>query len=368
MIAHRVRVVGRSERLRRHAARLGLLLFVLLLSSAAFPACSGSSSKADESTPSTAAVDPGAPGPYAVGVTEVTFERPSSTTGEPRVLRTLVWYPAAESARNSAEDGIAKGVRDADLTHDNLPLPIIMFSHGSGGLTWQSTYYTTHLASYGFVVVAPPHPGNTVADCMPCTDTAALTDSFLNRPTDITFTLESMLKLNDDTASMFYHALDGKRVGMSGHSFGGLDTLRLAVSNGGNPFLAALAMAPAVGGVVPAPGNSVSIPLMIMGGEEDNVCPIANDRDYLDTLQTNSPHYLVDFPRGGHLAYSDVCVEILGGCRPEDISQDKAHELVDFYAAAFFKTYVAGDQSYARFLDPQSKAGDPDLEYQAWVP
>jgi len=344
-----------------------LVVIALVLLPVLLQACTGETSRVAESTPPDA-VDLSAPGPYPVGVTEIVFERPSSTTGEPRVLRTLVWYPAAESARNAPEDDIARGVRDAPLTRDDLPLPIIMFSHGSGGLTWQSTYYTTHLASYGFVVVAPPHPGNTAADCVPCTDTAALVDAFLNRPTDITFALESILKLNDDAASTFYQALDGKRAGMSGHSFGGLVTLQLAASDGGNPFKAALAMAPAVGGAAPAPGGSVTIPLMIMGGGEDKVCPVANDRGYLDSLNGSSPHYLVVFPRGGHLAYSDQCVEILGECGGDIIDQDKAHELIDRYATAFFKTYVAGDQSYATYLDSQSSAGDPDVEYQAWAP
>ena len=46
----------------------------------------------------------------------------------------------------------------------------------------------------------------------------------------------------------------------------------------------------------------------------------------------------------------------------------KAHDLINFYATAFFETYVAGDQSYARFLDPQAKAGDPDVTFQSWAP
>jgi len=360
-----MRVGDRSERLRRYLGRLSLLP-VLLLSSALLQACIGTTTEVPQPTPS--AVDPGAAGPYTVGVTELTFERPSSTTGEPRVLKTLVWYPAAESARNDARDEIVKGVRDAPVTDDNRPLPVIMFSHGSGGTTSQSTYYTAHLASHGFVVVAPPHPGNTAADCFPCVETQGLVDAYLNRPTDITFALESMLKLNDDPSSMFYQALDGERVGMSGHSFGGLVTLQLAANSSDNPFKAGLAMAPAIGSFAPPSSSPVPIPLMIMGGGEDSICPVERDRGYLSTLDTSSPHYLVVFPKGGHLSYADVCVEILGGCGPEDITQSKAHELVNYYATAFFKTFVAGDGRYAPFLDPQAHPADPEVEYEAWLP
>ena len=348
----------------------------LLLLPAVLQACTGggtagvvepTSSTSGRQTPA-ANLDPSAPGPYPVGVTEIAFERPSSTTGDPRILHTLVWYPAVESARNATPDDIAQGVRDAALARDRLPLPIIMFSHGSGGLTWQSTFYTTHLASYGFVVVAPPHPGNTAADCLPCVDAGGLVDSYLNRPVDITFVLDSMLKLNDDPASLFYQALDGGRVGISGHSFGGLDVVRLAAQGSDTPFKAALAMAPAGEGTIPAVDGPVDIPLMIMGGERDTACPLQIQRDYFETLKGGQPRYLVVFPRGGHLAYADECVPILGGCGPDDISQEKAHQLVNLYATAFFKTYVAGDTSYVAFLDPQASAGEPDVEFKASTP
>ncbi|HUS83252.1 MAG TPA: hypothetical protein VM013_08385 [Dehalococcoidia bacterium] len=352
-------------------------VLVLVLSSAVLQACSGggtagvaqpTSSTAQQQTPTAGNIDPSAPGPYAVGVTEITFERPSTTSADPRVLATHIWYPAAESAKNATQDEILKGVTDAELARDNLPLPIIMFSHGSGGTTWQSTFYTTHLASYGFVVVAPPHPGNTAADCLPCVNVEGLVDSFLNRPPDMTFVLESMLDLNDDPASPFYQALDGSRVGISGHSFGGLDVVRMAAEGSSTPFAAALAMAPAGGGTLPAIDGSVDIPLMLMGGERDTACPVEIQRDYFETLQGNEQRYLVIFPRGAHLAYADQCISILGGCGPDDISQEKAHELVDFYATAFFETYVAGDATYAAFLDPQASAGEPDVEFEASTP
>jgi predicted dienelactone hydrolase len=350
----------------------------LVLLAALLQACSGGGTVsvaeptativAPQQTPVSGDLDPSAPGPYPVGVTEITFQRPSSTGGDPRVLSTHIWYPAVDGAKTAPQDDILKGVTDAELARDDLPLPIIMFSHGSGGTTWQSTFYTTHLASYGFVVVAPPHPGNTAADCLPCVDAEGLIDSFLNRPADMTFVLESMLKLNADPTSLFYQALDGNRVGISGHSFGGLDVVRMAAEGSGTPFAAALAMAPAGGVTVPAIAGSVDIPLMLMGGERDKACPVEIQRDYFETLQGNEPRYLVVFPRGAHLAYADQCVAILGGCGPDDISQEKAHDLVNFYATAFFETYVAGDQRYATYLDPQTTVGDPDVEYEVRAP
>ena len=176
----------------------------------------GACGKSDDQSSQTA--DPGLLGPYPVGVTEITFERNSTTTGEPRTLKTIIWYPADESARMQPDDQTLHGVVDAKVLQDNLPLPIIMFSHGSGGIPYQSTFYTRHLASHGFVVVAPPHPGNTTIDCFPCTDMAGLLDSFRNRPDDITFALDSLLARSQDPASLFYNAL-GSRAGRNQRPF-----------------------------------------------------------------------------------------------------------------------------------------------------
>jgi predicted dienelactone hydrolase len=361
-----------------HSYRSGLAISVLLLSSALLPACRGSGTGATSSgatavsqptstsAPLAKASNPGGPGPYPVGVTQITFQRPSTTTGEPRVLKTVVWYPAVAGAANESPDATYKGVMDAKLASDGGPFPIIMFSHGSDGTPLQSTFYTSHLASQGFVVVAPPHPGNTIGDCFPCVDVKALTDSLLNRPDDITFVLDSMLKLNDDPSSPFHGALDGARVGMSGHSFGGLTTLQLA-GRDTTPFAAALAMAPPAAAVV-GKRNPSNIPIMIMGGGEDTTCPLGPQEAYFNALNGSEPRFLVVFPRGGHTAYTDPCVPLVDTCGPAAIDQNKAHELIDFYATAFFKTYVAGEKSYAAYLAPKLATGDADLQYEAHLP
>lgn len=356
--------------IRRSAFALALLLASMVFLQACGRAgeTATTAARPSSATATAAAPDPAAPGPYPVGVTELTFERPSSTTGEPRVLKTVVWYPAVESARGAAEDPTLKGARDAALASNNLPLPMILFSHGSGGMPSQSTYFTTHLASYGFVVVAPPHPGNTLADCFPCTESAALTDSYVNRPADITFVLESMLKLNDDPSSMFHDALDGTRVGMSGHSFGGLDTLEFAAKGNNSPFAAALALAPEAGKTAPAPRGEVDMPLMIMGGDRDNVCPVKYDQAFFDSVNASTPHFLVVFPKGGHTAYSDPCVPLMGACGPDDLDQNRAHELVNFYGTAFFETYVAKVKGYEGYLTAAAAEGNADVRFTAVVP
>ena len=340
--------------------RLGLAALALLLMGALPAACGGGEGSKGPS-------DPGLTGPYPIGVTELTFERSSTTTGEPRTLRTIIWYPADESAKKQPEDLMAKGVIDAKVTKDDRPLPIIMFSHGSGGTPYQSTYYTRHLASHGFVVVAPPHPGNTTADCLPCTDTAALLDSYLNRPDDIAFVLEALLARNADPGSLFYNALDANRVGMSGHSFGALDTLRLAASD--SRFLAALAMAPPGENVASRVGGKIEIPVMLMGGALDEVTTLDAQQAYFDSLGADGPpHFLLVFLRGGHLSYTDICVPGLGGCGEDTLSQERAHELVNLYATAFFKTYLAGEDGYASYLEPEAAAGNSDIEYEAVLP
>lgn len=350
---------------RRSGAKMSLCLTaVLLLAGVLLQACDGDGSGAPSPTATApAAADPSLPGPYPVGVTELTFIRQSNTTGEERILKTLIWYPADESARDQPVEPSLGGAIDAAVAAEGAPFPLIIFSHGSGGIPQQSTYYTGHLASHGFVVAAPPHPGNTLNDCFPCREQAGLLDSFLNRPDDVRFVLDSLLALNDDAESMFHGALDPERLGISGHSFGGLVTMQLAQED--SPFSAALAMAPP-GGSLANLTIDVAIPTLIMGGRLDRATPAEQQEDYFDAIE-GVPHFLLLFPQGGHLSFADVCVPALGGCE-EGLSQERAHQLVNFYAIAFFQTYLAGEEGYEEYLTPEAAAGNPDIEFFASAP
>ena len=48
--------------------------------------------------------------------------------------------------------------RPPDRAGDGGPFPLVLFSHGFAGYRLQSTFLTTHLASWGFVVATVEHP------------------------------------------------------------------------------------------------------------------------------------------------------------------------------------------------------------------
>ena len=201
-----------------------ILTAAVLVGVLALVACGGSS--AARSAPTGAAPrDPSAAGPYAIGLTRMTFGRPANADGTARALDTWIWYPAAGSP-----DGDA--VTDAAPSQEAGPFPIVIFSHGSGGQPQFYSFFAKHLASWGFVVAAPSHPGNTSADCVLC-DSRNIIASARERPDDVTFTLDRMLALRDDASQPLGAIIDPERHGDCGAFIRRLDVV---VRRAGRPI------------------------------------------------------------------------------------------------------------------------------------
>ena len=288
------------------------------------------------------------PGPFAVGETSITWTRTSSTTGQPRPLATLIWYPAKPGS------GTADGnvFRDAAVLRRHWP--IVLFSHGSCGIPNQSLFLTVTLASRGFVIVAPPHPGNEFTTFPACMDPAELTDSYLNRLDDMRFVLDQILAENGRSGSPFRGKLDPRRIGLSGHSFGGLDALRVAVAE--PRVRASLALAPARPALS---GGRIKIPTMIQGAEKDTLAPFQTDTLGSYAL-LDGPRFLVEILNAGHFAFSDICAGAIFGtpdCAPGTISQDDAHHLVLRYGIPFLTRYVGRTRRFDRLLKPPAVPG-----------
>jgi predicted dienelactone hydrolase len=255
------------------------------------------------------------------------------------VLQTTVWYPA--SAGSGPIDPGTGGVLDAPLDPSGGPYPLLVFSHGSCGFPNQSTFLTARLATYGFIVVAPPHPGNTLLEFPSCGTAAAQLTSFIERPHDVVFALDTMLAANDDVSSPFHGAIDPARLGMSGHSFGGLTTY-LAV--GIEPrFKVALPMAPAVIGT-----PILTIPSMNMFGDIDSLVNLPAIRTAY--ANAHAPKFLVEIADTGHYAFSNGCFPSPDCAPPATLTQDEAHERVLRYALPFLEVYLAGDERFRPFL------------------
>ena len=143
-----------------------------------------------------------------------------------RALLTDIWYPTTPNA--SPLDVDLGGVVNAPRTAAAASLPLLLFSHGNCSLPTLSRFFMRALASYGFIIAAPLHAGDLLTDPDCGTNDG---DGIANRPADTGFVIDSLLQLNTDPTSFFSGAIDPRRIGMSGRSYGGSTTLRVSDSD-----------------------------------------------------------------------------------------------------------------------------------------
>lgn len=343
---------------------------------------------------------PEQPGPYPVGVTTIQMQDESRTDpllNAPRPLLVEVWYPAAESARNGAPakfsdffmggkdvqmntiltfafrfniDEMDKhfktlAVRDADIAEGKFPL--LVFSHGNGGMRSQSTFWCDHMASHGYIVVAPDHTRNACATSfngkvIPY-DNAGRPQAALDRPKDVSFLIDQFERLNTDSTSKFNGHVDAENIGVAGHSFGGFTAMAIQAQD---PRVDAIAP---MAGVVPEGVTSSHIPLLLFVATEDdtiNEKGNAGARAFFDA--TKAPKYLVEFRDAGHYTFSDMDqinpnwgdgagsgTRITNGEPLKYLSMDTAHALTNGYSTAFFDKFLKHDDAQDGYLTENQK-------------
>ncbi|SFA96774.1 Predicted dienelactone hydrolase [Rhizobium sp. NFR07] len=140
------------------------------------------------------------------GDIEITVWYPAQADGEPVMLGESVFFEGTAS------------LRDASIAERKFPL--VLLSHGAGlaGNPQAMSWIATPLASQGFVVAAPTHPGNSGRN-----RSAAETMKIWLRPGDLSDTLDAIEK--DPT---FSGHIDTGRVGTLGLSMGGGTALAIA--------------------------------------------------------------------------------------------------------------------------------------------
>lgn len=340
--------------------------------------------------------DPEKPGPYPVGVTTMTFVDHSRTDPAiqgPRTLLTEIWYPATEETRalpkNRLSDffmkntspelalllfaGFGVDLAEADKTFQNYAVrdarmenglfPLILFSHGNGGLRMQNTFWCEHLASHGYIVMAPDHTGN----CAVTFVNGALVifddskegreRSAADRPRDLSFLIDEMDRLNKGNDSRFLGRVDMTRIGAAGHSFGGFTCTWLSNNE------------PRIKAIIPMAGaaeerTNYDCPVMLFIAAEDDTLGadrVAFLRQYF--VESRGPRYSIEFKDAGHFSFTEMYQlkpdfgdgvgkgkRVTNGEPLDYPPMTLVFPLVNGYSTAFFGKYVKGVAGYDTYL------------------
>ncbi|MFT5203657.1 MAG: acetyl esterase/lipase [Candidatus Aldehydirespiratoraceae bacterium] len=269
--------------LRRSAILPTLLAFALLAAS-----CGGdSASEAAATTTTTTLV---APVTTAATNTAAPITAAPTTSAAPveqaQITRSYVDESRITPA-TAESDELSSRTMDVwiDTPATAEPAPLIIFAHGLTGHPRSHVMHRTDLSANGFVVVAPAFPltNNDVSG------------GFLNtgdiegQVGDVSFLIDSVLA-DPDLAGR----IDPDRIGMVGHSLGGLTTAGAAVGTDADVRInAAVVMSAGFG--TPRPGVAV----MVLHGDADLIVPyVSGTASY---AQLGERRLLVTLVDGNHL-------------------------------------------------------------------
>jgi dienelactone hydrolase len=222
-----------------------------------------------------------------------------------------VWYPAVDGTTGTvtydARDYVPEAVsailtgdvastytieagRDAGVaTPTDAGFPVVAYSHGFSGFRTIASFLTSHLASWGAVVVAPDHPSR---------DLNSQLGGGVENPSDPTDELAASVGLvaSDER---FAASVDVGRVVPIGHSAGGSTVIGFAERNGG--VVGYVALASGRRDETPAP----DVPSLHLAGRADEIIPSERSAAAFETAATPATFWLID--EVGHNGFTDLC-------------------------------------------------------------
>jgi len=306
------------------------------------------------------------------------------------VYRTRSFVTALGSDRVFPVDVYLPQVRTSRQTRK---IPVVVISHGLGSDRTTFRYLAEHLASHGFAVAVPEHPGSNAQQFQALisgtVSEVAAPSEFVDRPLDIKYLLDDLTRRAQSDPR--YSRLNLEQVGVLGQSFGGYTVLALAGAainfeqlqkdcgvqaldstlnlsvllqcranalprlsyNLQDPRVKAIiAINPVDSAVLGQAGfEQISIPTMLVAGSADTVAPALPEQIQPFTWLKTPDRYLVLMDRGTHFSTLEETNDSVP-LPPEVVGPTPvvARRYINALSLAFFQTYIANQPSYRSYL------------------
>ena len=318
-----------------------------------------------------------APGAHQAGYRTSSVGYIPAGAEDERTLRLAWWYPTDATNgpyptyQGQEQPGIFLDVPPADG-----PFPVMVFSHGHQGLAENMGRAMAHLATHGWVVVAPDHPGNTLFDGGDRDATG-----YLHRPLDVSAVIDHLEALPAE------HPLAGRVdtevIAASGHSFGGYTLMPLlgarfaaepweacagdeppprcdAYDEGLAAIVADGAADPRIGaGVFVAAGNvdlfgaeglgHIDRPVLQLTGDLDGSVRNEDNGDPLWAALPGPDQFRANLAHGDHQSFTDFAGVSLPGTSPDSLEPERAARITRVYLTAFVE-YALRDNALAEAI------------------
>jgi predicted dienelactone hydrolase len=226
-----------------------------------------------------------------------------------RLLGIDCWYPAQSADGAESVYELLPGIGFTSSARADAPAvpgrhPLVIWSHGRSGTRSSYSMLCEGLAARGYVVIAPDHPGDTLADWL----LGAAVDDATNetqRVGDARFVLDAALGSRPGLALV--PEIDASRVAVAGHSYGAFTAFALAGAE------LADARVRGVAGLQSFTRNlsrrvlgRIDIPTLMVVGARDLTTPPDTDADRAFAVLGAKRGRRIDIEHAGHQACSDV--------------------------------------------------------------
>lgn len=249
------------------------------------------------------------------------------------------------------------------------PVPVILFSHGLGGSREGSAFLGEGWARAGFVAVFLQHPGSDesvwkdlpIGKRFSALQEATGGQEFLDRVNDVRFVLDQLDVWNREAGHPLHGLLDLDKIGMSGHSFGGVTTEAMMgkLYPLGRDFKdtrldAFLVLSPSPGAAPPPERafGKITAPVFCMTGTKDDspIDPQTTPERRLEVYRALPPgdKYQLVFDGGSHYIFTERSLRI--GERRDP----RLHPAIVKASTMFWDAYLKGDSQAKAWLQSQA--------------